>query len=64
MVEGFFFGGRDERAQKSSFGKQLMQQRDRVFGHYRVTLTDEKQHVKYWRLISVAPTAPSDEGGG
>ncbi len=63
-VEGFTFGRGDERAQTSSFGKQLAQQRDRVFGTYRVVFVRTVKRIKRWQLVVGLPALHDDETNG
>ncbi len=70
-VDGLDFGFGNERSQRTSFGKQLTRQRDRVIGEYRIAQTGggkTKSHKsKKWRLIRTRPhdsTPPGDNQGG
>jgi len=45
--------GRDEHAQRTSFGMQLRQQRDRRFGNFRIESAGELQGAQRWRLVEI-----------
>jgi putative DNA primase/helicase len=55
-IEGFDLGTGTERAQRTTFGRQLGKQRDRVIAGYRVVLAGTAQRAKRWKLF---PTEPS-----
>jgi len=61
-TEGFDFGKGSERSQRTSFGKQLGKQRDRVVGDYRIQQTRTVQRLKRWRLQRTRRPEPSDNG--
>ncbi len=70
-IDGFDFGFGNDRSQRTSFGKQLTRQRDRVIGEYRIAQTSggkTKSHKsKKWRLIRTRlydEPPPRDETGG
>jgi len=50
-MDGFDLGKGSERSRKITFGKQLMKQRDRVVGEYRITKTREVKRIAQWRLL-------------
>jgi len=50
-LEGLEIGKGTERAQKTTFGKALNRQRDRVIGEFRIVNTRTVQRAKRWRLI-------------
>ncbi|MDP9357295.1 MAG: bifunctional DNA primase/polymerase [Chloroflexota bacterium] len=71
-VEGFDFGFGNERSQRTSFGKQLARQHDRVIGEYRIARTGgsgkTKSHKsKKWRLLGGSshdgPPSGEETGG-
>jgi putative DNA primase/helicase len=49
-VDGFEVNGNNERAQKTSFGKALGKQRDRVIGRFRVCVSGGRRRNVLWRL--------------
>ncbi|MDP9470074.1 MAG: hypothetical protein M3Q71_05315 [Chloroflexota bacterium] len=61
-VDGFDFGKGTERSQKTSFGRQLTRQRDRVIGDYRIAHTRTVQRIKRWRLIRSRPAGSDSDG--
>jgi hypothetical protein len=50
-MDGFDLGKGSERSRKIIFGKQLMKQRDRVVGEYRIAKTGELRRASRWRLL-------------
>ena len=52
-TEGLDLGTGNERAQKTSFGKALGRQRDRVIGDYRIVQTGTVRRAARWRLQEV-----------
>lgn len=48
-----------EHARRSAFGKRLAEQRDRVFGNYRVVAAGKVQRASRWRLLPTQPKEPS-----
>lgn len=54
-VEGFDFGKGSERSQRTVFGRQCGQHRDRVIGDCRIVQTRTVQRAKKWRLIKARP---------
>lgn len=69
-VDGFDFGKGSDRAQQTSFGKQLGKQRGRVYDGFAIALAGKKQRLNQWRLVptqrelSLAPVTmvSADEG--
>lgn len=62
-IEGFDLGkGNSERAQKTTFGMKLAQQKDRIFDEYRVGSAGTVQRARLWRL-SLAKNSPMREPG-
>ncbi len=55
-VDGFDFGKGSERSQKTTFGKAIGRQRDRVIGDHRIAYTRSIRRAKHWRLIRTRPT--------
>lgn len=49
-IDGFDFGGGSERSEKTSFGRQLGHQRDRVFGEHRVERGKVVHKSQRWHL--------------
>jgi hypothetical protein len=45
--------GRDEHAQRTSFGMRLRQQRGRQYGNLRIHWVTERRGAQYWRLTRV-----------
>jgi 5S rRNA maturation endonuclease (ribonuclease M5) len=54
----FDFGRGDERAQKTSFGRQLMRQRDRVIGERRIVEAGKQQRARMWQLLPAGLSGP------
>lgn len=53
-VEGIWFGNATtERGQKTVFGHQVAQRKDRVYGGYRITFAGTHQGASTWRLVPV-----------
>ncbi len=52
-VEGFDLGKGSDKAQRTTFGKQLGKQRDRVIGEYRIVFARVTHRAKMWRLIPI-----------
>ncbi len=56
-TEGFDLGAGQERSQRTSFGKQLARQRDRVIGgearDYRIVQTGTKKSAAQWQLLPI-----------
>jgi len=55
-IDGFDLSGVCERSQRTSFGRLLGQQRDRVFGCYRLGRGRVVHNSQQWRLSAVLPT--------
>ncbi|MBI3328492.1 MAG: hypothetical protein HYZ81_17540 [Nitrospinae bacterium] len=56
--------GKDERAQATSLGKKLVQQRDRVIGEHQIIWAGVEHQAKKWRLhllTSENPSPPSPD---
>jgi putative DNA primase/helicase len=53
----FDLGRGDDRARKTSFGKQLMRQRDRVIGDKRIVQAGKYKRAQIWQLL------PPDQSG-
>ena len=52
-TEIFDLGKGGERSQRSSFGRLLARQRDRVIGDYRIIQAGKSQRLSKWRLLPI-----------
>ncbi|MBC8422882.1 bifunctional DNA primase/polymerase [bacterium] len=55
-IDGLVSTRGNDKSQRTSFGKKLGKQHDRVFGEYQVVSTGTRKRAKVWRLINVAST--------
>ena len=56
-IDGLVSTRGNERSQRTSFGRKLSKQHDRVFGEYQVVSTGKRKNAKVWRLIHIGPDA-------
>lgn len=53
-IEGIYFGDSPtEQGQKTAFGRQVSQRKDRVFGGYRIEFAGTYRRAKTWRLVKL-----------
>ena len=53
-IDGLVSTRGNDKSQRTSFGKKLGKQHDRVFGDFQVVSTGTRKRAKVWRLINVA----------
>jgi len=53
------FGKSNERSQRTSFGRKLAQQRDRVIGDYRIVSAGKQKRISQWMLVSTSSPSPN-----
>jgi len=58
-IDGLVSTRGNERSQRSSFGRKLRKQHDRVFGEFQVVSTGTRKRARVWRLLHVGPPTGS-----